>query len=174
MTDKVTLPAAVSRATFSHKGQSNFAVKVYTTSGSEDLLVNVIGSYKGSRPVVGEDDRVVYFEVTADGPWTINIEPLGETAGAEQGIAGTGDFVSGLFAPSQTGPIPFTFAHAGSSNFAVYLHCVQGSDLLQNEIGAVSNAAIVRFPEGPCFWEVQADGKWTIKPKVDCQCPCVR
>ena len=86
MTDKVTLPAAVSRATFSHKGQSNFAIKVFTTSGSEDLLVNVIGNYKGSRPVIGEDDRVVYFEVTADGAWTINIEPLGETPPWSKGL----------------------------------------------------------------------------------------
>ncbi len=73
--------------------------------------------------------------------------------------------MSGLFQPVQQGAVPYTFTHTGESNFAVYIRCAGGDDLVQNEIGAVENQAVVRFDESPCLWESKADGNWSVKPK---------
>lgn len=50
-----------------HKGQSNFAIKVTGTEGS-DLLVNEIGNYSGTVPVSGGPMVVI---ITADGRWSV-------------------------------------------------------------------------------------------------------
>ena len=44
-------------------------------------------------------------------------------------------------------------------------YCAGGDDSVANEIGAVEGDVVVRFDTGPCVWEVQADGAWTIAPK---------
>lgn len=55
---------------FSHNGDSNFAVNV----NKVDLLVNEIGSYEGSQRYSFEESNVYVFVVTADGDWTINVK----------------------------------------------------------------------------------------------------
>jgi len=47
----------------------------------------------------------------------------------------------------------------------VWLHCAGGDDLVANEIGPVSGETVVEFEQGPCLWEVQADGDWNVRPK---------
>lgn len=162
VTDPFTPPAGVYRVTFTHNGQRNFIVQAYAGDDT-DYLVNTIGAYEGSRPMAGGNE--VYFEVNADGAWTIRVEPIAFDEGVAQGAEGTGDQVTGLFTPAKEGAVPYTFTHTGERNFIVQLHCVGGRDGAQNEIGAVDNEAVVRFREGPCFWEVQADGDWSIRPK---------
>ncbi len=157
-TDPITLPAPLCVAHFTHKGQSNFAVKVY--QGDDwDLLINEIGPYDGARPLAGS--QPVILDIDADGAWTVHIEPI--TMGNTAAFSGKGDAVSPLFSPPATGA--WEFYHDGKSNFAVWLHCAGGSDLIQNEIGAVDGSTIIRFSKGPCFWEVEADGNWSLKPR---------
>ncbi len=55
---------------FTHNGKSNFAVWVYSENG-RDLLVNEIGNYNGKRIINFSSDSNVFFEVTADGDWSI-------------------------------------------------------------------------------------------------------
>lgn len=55
---------------FTHDGKSNFAVRIYTTDG-RDLLVNEIGSYTGKKMVSIPAGSFAFFEITADGNWTI-------------------------------------------------------------------------------------------------------
>ena len=55
---------------FTHSGRSNFIVKAYTTDGY-DLLVNEIGSYSGEKYVQVPAGSNLFFEITADGDWTI-------------------------------------------------------------------------------------------------------
>ncbi len=74
-------------------------------------LVNEIGNYSGSRPLVGTEQW--YLEITADGPWTITIEPLNNEPSAAGGIEGVGDYVSGYFTPVRVGGVPYTLSHAG-------------------------------------------------------------
>jgi hypothetical protein len=157
-TEQVTPPASVSVATFTHSGSSNFAVQVFG-GDSEGLLINEIGPYQGSRPIFGNDP--IMFDIDADGSWTIRIEPVAIVDSAA--FAGTGDAVSGLFSPPSDGP--WDVSHDGQSNFAVWLHCGGGSDLVQNEIGAVAGSTVVQFEDGPCMWEVEADGNWSLQPR---------
>lgn len=157
-TDPIVLPSAVSIATFTHDGSSNFVVTAF--QGTErDLLVNEIGFYRGSRPLLGLTP--VVLDIDADGPWTVTIEPIG--LASSPAFGGAGSSVSGLFDPP--GAAPWMIEHNGESNFVVWLHCASGSDLVQNEIGPVSGSTVVSFGAGPCFWEVEADGGWALNPR---------
>ena len=163
VTDAFMPPSAVSIIKLTHTGRRNFIVKAYNAEGDESYLVNEIGRYAGSRVLYGDSSS--FLEIDADGEWTAEIVPIGLEASAADGLSGTGDLVSGLFMPNQEGPIPFNFTHNGDSNFIVQVTCQGGMDYAQNEIGAVDGSAIVKFSEGPCLWDVQADGDWTISPK---------
>lgn len=157
-TDAVALPAPISIARFTHTGSANFIVTVY--EGDEpDLLINEIGPYQGARPLSGREP--VIFDIDADGSWTVRIEPMGRADSAA--FSGRGDAVSGLFDPPGMGP--WQIKHNGQANFIVYSHCAGGSDLMQNEIGGVDGSRVVQFSQGPCFWEVQADGDWSLAPR---------
>jgi hypothetical protein len=163
VTDAFTPPALVNRVTFEHTGQRNFIVQSYTKDGKQDYLVNKIGPYRGQRPLFG--DQEVYFEINADGDWTVTIEPIGQNDAFSAGIDGEGDVVSDVFMPASEGAVPYTFSHDGKRNFIVQLHCAGGDGYVANEIGATQGQVVVRMKEGPCLWEVQADGKWSVKPK---------
>lgn len=163
VTDPIMIPFGYARATFTHDGRSNFIVWAYQGS-DRDLVVNEIGAYTGSRFVAGKKET--FFEIDADGTWSLRLEPLGYNQGiATGGIQGRGDTVSDLFEPAKIGNIPYRFSHNGNSNFIVWLYCTGGNDLIQNEIGPVASEAVARFSKGPCFYEVQADGDWSIAPK---------
>lgn len=157
-TDPVTPPCPICRATLTHSGSSNFIVHTFR-GAEEDFLVNEIGAYQGSRPIFGEEPIV--FDIDADGAWSIRIEQVG--TGGQPPFAGRGDAVSDLFSPPSTGP--WEFVHDGQSNFIVWFHCAGGSDGIQNEIGPVSGSGVVAFDSGPCLWEVEADGNWSLTPR---------
>lgn len=57
------------------------------------------------------------------------------------------------------------FKHDGARNFVVQLHCQGGDHLVQNRIGIFQGSSILTFPAGPCYWEVQADGNWSLTPR---------
>ncbi|MFD3162843.1 hypothetical protein [Herpetosiphon sp. NSE202] len=162
VTDPFMPPSPVSIIKLTHTGRRNFIVKAYT-GNDESYLVNEIGRYTGSRVLYGDSSS--FLEINADGEWTVEIVPIALDQAAANGFSGTGDLVSGLFMPSKEGPIPFQFSHNGDSNFIVQVTCQGGMDYAQNEIGTVDGSAIVKFSEGPCLWDVQADGDWTISPK---------
>ncbi len=158
VTDEFIPPSSVSVASFTHDGSSNFIVEVYQGDDTE-ILINEIGRYSGSRPILGDDPTIL--AVDADGAWTVEIRPIWSTDTAL--FSGKGDAVSGAFVPPGNGA--WDVSHDGKANFIVMLHCAGGSDIVQNEIGAVSGSIMVAFPEGPCLWEVQADGNWRLAPR---------
>ncbi len=55
---------------FTHDGKSNFVVRVYTSDG-RDLLVNEIGKYDGKKMLTIPSGSYSFFEINADGNWTI-------------------------------------------------------------------------------------------------------
>lgn len=162
VTDPITPPAGVYRVIFTHDGRRNFIVQSFAGDDT-DFLVNTIGTYEGSRPLIGGNE--MFFEVDADGAWSIRVEPIAFDETVADGAEGSGDQITGLFTPAREGAVPYTFTHSGERNFIVQIHCAGGSDFVQNEIGAADNEAVVRFETAPCFWEVQADGDWAILPK---------
>lgn len=157
-TDMITLPAPVCVAKFTHNGSGNFIVTIYQ-GDEQNLLINHIGRYEGARPLAGA--KPLALDIKADGDWTVHIEPIAQ--GGMPAFSGKGDAVSALFDPPGTGP--WEVKHDGTANFIVQLHCAGGSDLVQNEIGAVSGSTMMRFGKGPCMWEVQADGNWSLAPR---------
>lgn len=157
-TKEFTLPSPISVAEFTHSGSSNFIVYSFS-GGSKDLLINTIGRYSGSRPLVGSGKMIL--DIEADGSWTVNIEGLSIASTAR--FSGKGDGVSGMFDAPSDGA--WEISHQGQSNFIVFLHCAGGSDVIANEIGSLDGSTVIQFPEGPCFWEVEADGNWSLKPR---------
>ena len=158
-TDSITPPSPFSKVTLVHSGSSNFIVTAYH-GDQRTLLVNEIGRYNGTTLIL--TDSNVMLDIEADGPWRARVEGVGRSAGAS--FSGTGDQVSGFFhAPPNNAP--WEISHDGNSNFIVRLHCLGGSRLIANEIGRVSASTIVQFREGPCLWEVNADGRWSLNPR---------
>lgn len=141
----------------SHSGGSNFAIWAYDSSGGQELLVNEIGNYTGRRWLAGNDDYLL--DISAGGSWTLQLSPINTQPTAATSLSGNGDFVSGLFSPTQGGPASWRFEFHGQSNFAVWLQCDDRPRLVQNEIGAVSASTVVNFSGASlCFWDVTAHG----------------
>ena len=158
VTRAISLPAPISIVVLEHRGTRNFIVKAHIGS-REELLANEIGGYHGARPLTAQTP--VTFEVSADGAWSIEVKPL--TGGGRSAVSGRGDDVTALFSAPSAGA--WEVQHTGERNFIVKLHCAGGSELIQNTIGAVGGSVFVRFPKGPCFWEIQADGHWSLQPR---------
>jgi hypothetical protein len=164
VTDKFTLPGGgVAKLAFTHTGRRNFIVTLYTASGRSDILVNAIGAYQGTRLAAAAD--AVYLEIKADGAWTVEAQALGRNDAQGAAFSGKGDQVSDLFEPPALGPVPVAVSHDGKRNFIVQLHCAGGDRLVENTIGATSGAVVARFTQGPCAWEVQADGTWSVEKR---------
>jgi hypothetical protein len=160
-TEPVALTPGLWIISLTHSGSRNFIVRAVSTAGDEMSLTNEIGPYSGERWLAG---ATYLFDVQADGAWTIAFTPMPPDLGAADALAGTGDDVSGVFLPLAGNAQPWDFTHSGRRNFIVWLYCDEGNDLVQNEIGPVSGSRVVSFPVGAglCFWDVQADGDWTM------------
>jgi hypothetical protein len=150
------LNVGINLVTLSHNGHSTFIVSALQDGESENVT-QAIGSYRGQRPLVVTGGLT--FEITADGDWSIKVEPM--SSGGMPAFKGSGDMVSAYFAPP--GPRTWSIAHDGSSLF-VYAHCVGGSIVVADRSGAFQDSAPITFARGPCFWEVRADGAWSLQP----------
>lgn len=161
-TSPVALSSGIWLAHFSYTGQSNFIVHAFNKAGDTDYLVNAIGNYSGVRPLAGNDTYT--FDIDSSGPWTLTIDPIGVQLTGD--ASGSGDFVTGVF-PVKAGPQPFAFSHSGKANFIVHLTCDGGEVYVENEIGPVNGSRVVNVPAGSklCFWDITADGAWTIAAK---------
>ena len=158
-TEPFVLPAPLSMARCVASGTRNFIAWAYEDGTKQDLIANDIAPYEGVRLIAG--DGQFMLDVKADGPWSITIEPI--ATGGTPSLSGSGDQVSATFSSPATGPWEFT--HSGTRNFIVKLHCTGGSRLVVNDIGPLSGSTILSPPGGMCFWEVEADGEWSLKPR---------
>ncbi len=165
MTCRFKLPSRVSALTFGHDSASNLIVHAIGSAGEEEYLVNKIGDYQGSRPLFSEEDTEWILEVDADGFWTINVMSAQLAPAPITALQGSGAIGSDLFEPEAEEQVVYEFTHDGESNFIVHLICAGGEEFVQNEIGKVDGAAVVNFTAGPCMWDVDADGDWTIKQR---------
>jgi hypothetical protein len=140
-----------------HDGQSTFIVTAVQGRQTENLT-RAIGAYRGQRPPVVQGP--VSFQVKADGAWTLRIQPM--SSGGSATFSGSGDAVSAYFGPPK--PAAWKVSHDGQTAFLVYAHCMGGSVIVADRTGAINDNPRVEFPRGPCFWEVRADGAWSLKP----------
>ncbi len=157
---------AAAIATATHTGSANFVVTTISEAGDQnDLLVNTIGNYTGTVLFDEQDGQhSVAFEVTADGAWTISIQPVTE-ARAWDGraeLTGTGDDVVQID-PAVSGLATANVSHDGAANFVVIAYGGGlGQELLVNEIGAYEGEVLIG--DGAFLLEVTADGNWTVTP----------
>lgn len=152
------LSIGIDVVTLTHDGRSSFIVTAVQGDQSE-VVTSAIGSYRGQRPLVVQGP--VSFQVTADGRWTLQVRPM--ASGAKPAFSGTGDAVSAYFAPPA--PTTWDIAHDGRTKYFVFAHCVGGSIVIEDKSGSFQDTRQIDFPRGPCFWEVRADGAWSMQPQ---------
>jgi len=144
----------VAVATITGSGRSNFVVKAL--DGDQDLLVNTIGAYSGSRLMDTHVGGTTQLQVTSSGDWTITLsDPLIAPVLNAGPNSGTGDAVL-LYQGSRS---KATISGQSDSNFVVQEYSASGQDLLVNEIGAYEGTVPLA---GPAFVEVQSEGTWSI------------
>jgi hypothetical protein len=163
----VEIPAnTLAIATLTHNGDSNFTVWTYNDAGeNQNLVANEIGNYEGASEVNFEFNReVAGFDITADGAWSIVINPASDArAIGASGGSGAGDDVVTVDALAGEA---VDLTHDGESNFVIWAYDADGeaTGLVVNEIGAYQGTR--RIPAGTRWLEVQADGAWTISPST--------
>lgn len=143
-------------------GESNFQVWAVDDKGEKaDLLVNEIGEYSGTVDInFGYTPPLRGIDINADGDWSIVILPadwardLGTSGGQ-----GTGDEVVDA---SRLAGATVRLTHDGESNFQIWAYDADGDtiDLIVNEIGAYEGTH--RVPNDTVWFEVTADGNWTV------------
>jgi hypothetical protein len=151
-----TLGIGVSVVTLSHTGRSTFIVTALQEGGAE-VVTSVIGAYQGQRPLVVTG--ALAFEVTADGDWSLKVQPM--SSGGAASFTGRGDLVSAFFTPPRASN--WTISHDGTT-FTAAAHCLGGSAIVAEHTEPFTETSRLVFPSGPCFWEVHADGLWALKP----------
>lgn len=152
---------ALMKVTYS--GGSNFIVENFDKSGSQmDLLINTIGAYSGSQLIdIFDDDHTSRFQVTASGPWEIQILPVSEIRKVSiPGIVqGVGDDV--VLLPGGSADILKSDASQATSNFIVYGLSNTDFYLLFNEIAPYAGSVIAQ--DGTALIQVKATGAWSIE-----------
>jgi Protein of unknown function (DUF2510) len=142
-----------------HGSSSNFTVESLDSSlQMNDLLVNVIGSYSGTRLMdVNDGEVTARLKIDYPGTWKVVVHAISTAPVLTTTAAGKGDAVF-IYLGSAQG-IAFT-NKGGDSNFVVTSYGDSG-DLLVNEIGNYSGE--VAIGDGPELIEIQSEGRWTMK-----------
>ena len=144
--------------TVTHDGSGDFSVRI---GDADDPIVDTSGDYDGTVLYDGED-QVTSLEVTADGSWTITIQPsaqLGAWDPASGGADGEGDDVLRL--AEGTGAFTADITNTGDGAFTVSaLNEDWDADELVDTDGDHDAAADV--PGGTVLLVVRSSGSWTI------------
>ena len=160
VSEPFTVTARVNRITLTHDGIGPLFVRAMYSNGSSEYLLNATGRYRGSRLLLSSTG---YLEIEADGRWTATIEYVGDAEASARAFTGAGDTVGGWFTPVRLGDVSYQYMHTGERNFYVQLHCALDHLYSINEVGVVEGTVVVAIDEGPCLWDVQADGNWEIR-----------
>lgn len=167
-TNFIDLEAGLSLFEMSHTGSSNFIVQLKSkeTGNLIELLVNEIGSYKGTTFAPIPSKGKYLLEIQADGQWSAVVKQPRDkaTQTLPYQTEGTGDTV--LPVKLSNGLVVMEMTHSGSSNFIVQVIHDDGSsgNLAFNEIGQYDGSkSITVYGEGTYYVAIQADGKWTLK-----------
>lgn len=165
-TEGFALRSGMAIFNMTHTGNRNFAVWLLGPDGDRiDLLANAIGNFKGQDGLGIKAAGEYVLDVSADGPWTIQVnQPTIGTPAAASLYVGQGPSVLGPFTMA-SGLRRFEMSHTGQSNFAIWLHDDEGDRkaLLVNEIGSFSGSKATGITAGAYFLVVNADGDWTVK-----------
>lgn len=123
-----------------------------------DLLVNTIGSYRGTAILDKNGEDTTRLKISVSGTWVITIKPLSDARVITTAAKGSKDDV--LFYGSDQPAIMTFTSTSGDSNVTAYWYTANDTDLLVNEIGRFKAEA--PMSAGPGVIEVSSDGAWTI------------
>ncbi len=144
--------------------QDNNTIYALDADGNEgDLLVNTIGSYKGTNIInLHEGDSVRALKVEGSGSWRIELKPASEARtwdgsgtfkGSSDNVINVSDVFDGLDS------LKFKSSKA-DGNITVY-GLGESEDLIVNEIGNFSGTYLV--PSGTLLLRISSDGRWEMK-----------
>ena len=142
-----------------YTGDRHFSVVSYEGDDYDDLLVNTTGYYVGD--VLIDHTGNFDLEINATGEWSITSSGL--EIDDTTSFAGHGDAVTGI--TSSSGGI-WEITHNGNRHFSVVEYGLKLGymDLLANTTGEYTGTVKVDTGDN-IFFEVNADGDWTIKKK---------
>jgi hypothetical protein len=143
----------------------NNTIYSYDSDGNEgDLLVNTIGSYKGTNLInIYEGENVKALKIEGSGSWKITLKPISEAtawdgkgtfSGESDNVISVSDVFDGLDS------MKFKSTKA-DSNVIVYGLGDDGEDVIVNEIGNFSGTYVV--PGSVTLMKISSDGHWTMK-----------
>jgi hypothetical protein len=160
------------RVDLAFTGSGNFISRIVPVGGEiidGASLSNTIGRTKLRTYVYDSDLEGVrsYADVLSDGAWTITITP-----GAPTPLPAPASF-NGKWGESTrlvhlSGDYTVAFSHAGRGNFIVQLTPADGSfgEPIANQIGRVKGSTQAYGLDGDYYFDVTADGSWTIAIKA--------
>jgi hypothetical protein len=154
---------------WSYRGSSNFSVWLNDPGSGDpgDLLINVIGTTKGSQPMYYEGRH--FLNVNGSGPWSVQVieEPSFPSVPLPASFAGTeARNTRPLDLPSEW---TVCWDYRGTSNFSVWVNDpaefgAPGA-LLVNEIGNTKDCS-PQYEGGTRYLNINGDGRWTVTVKV--------
>lgn len=149
-------------AKVTYNGEGNFAVLNVDGSGNHmDLLINTIGSYQGTVPIdFLAEEQTSRFEITASGPWQIDLQPL--SMARHENIPGIiqGNSDDVIIFNSGVPDLLKADASSGSGNFAIWEYG-EFRDLIINEIAPYSGT--VAMGNDTSLIVVTATGPWSLE-----------
>lgn len=147
-----------------HKGDSNFILHALDSDREiSEHLINTIGNYDGLI-ISGIDNNpeVEYFEINADGKWTIQAtqlspEKMSKIPDDTNKYSGDGDDVLLI----EKNYISATFITDSDSNFIVHSYSNNGKEFLINEIAPYSGTVVIQ--KNTNFITIHAEGSWDVQ-----------
>ena len=137
------------------RGEGNFVVWLLDGALNDaDLLVNTIGSYRGT--VLSPENAMGGLKIEGQGSWSVDIKDVSSVEFFSSSISGQGDDV--VFFDGSPNSIA-TITNQGDSNFSVWLYGEDGTDLLVNEIGNYSGEQLLKRG----WLEINSNGDWSIQ-----------
>ncbi|MGZ3640806.1 MAG: hypothetical protein ACXWQ6_02060 [Candidatus Limnocylindrales bacterium] len=152
------------RVDYTTKGSGNFSVDLTGVDGTSIAsIANRIGAGSATTWVYGASGKG-YFDVTADGAWTIMatavLPALGKLPAT---FRGSTDLVTAPVEGSD--PMTVAWTVSGSGNFTVdVVDPADGSmiDSVANLIGQSKDSTQLYGDSGPIAFDITADGAWTL------------
>jgi TM2 domain-containing membrane protein YozV len=156
--------AAVALVSSTHDGGGNFSIQMLDADEvpTDDLLVNTIGAYAGTSAYglnTEPGEPGVALKVTANGNWTIDLDPI--SAAPALADAGTGD--STFLYSGGASTLTFSFAESGYLSVTENTDAVTATPLVDNEPGPFEGT--VQVSAGPSLISIDATGAWTVAQK---------
>ncbi len=168
-TELVLLESSLVISQIKHEGSGYFGVTLRegATGVPVDLLANSFGPYEGAH-VAEVEPGEYFYEVSADGPWTITSMAPAHNVLQDTGpfsFSGDGNAAPPLFVLRE-GAASFALSHDGNGYLGVDLYdAARGSivEVIANESGTYEGEVSYDAAAGVYLVGVTAEAPWTVE-----------